>query len=281
MAISPNVAVMLVKVWSGGQVLGWSGGADLRVSRTSAWVHMSGCTLCFMADRILIVVAAEREARAVLAALGAGDGAAGGSKVGLPGEWELASLGRIDVLRSGVGKSNAAGATGRFLDPAKHRLVLNVGIGGALPDSGLSILDAVIADECVFADEGVRTPDRFLSLSDVGFPCMAGRRDSVASAAGAARELGLGDAMRVGAIATVSACSGSDELAAEIRARTGAIAEGMEGAACGLVAARVDVRFAELRVISNRTGRRDQQGWNLAGAFERLGEVLGPLRAMR
>ncbi|MFO0834909.1 MAG: futalosine hydrolase [Phycisphaerales bacterium] len=234
-----------------------------------------------MADCILLVVAAVREARAILGSLAPAGGPGGGAGVVPPEEWGVVSLGRIDVVRSGVGKSNAAGATAKFLDPARHRLVMNVGIGGALPKSGLSILDAVIADECVFADEGVRTPDRFLSLSDVGFPCMAGRRDSVASDAGAARELGLGDAMRVGPIATVSVCSGTDELAAEIRGRTGAIAEGMEGAACGLVAARMGVRFAELRVISNRTGRRDQQGWNLDGAFERLGEILGPMRAMR
>ncbi|MBL8760188.1 MAG: futalosine hydrolase, partial [Phycisphaerae bacterium] len=86
---------------------------------------------------------------------------------------------------------------------------------------------------------------------------------------------------RVGAIATVSVCSGTDELAAEIRSRTGAIAEGMEGAACGLVAARMGVRFAELRVVSNHTGRRDRQGWNLEGAFRRLGELLGPRRGVR
>lgn len=233
-----------------------------------------------MADRILLVVAAVREARAVLGSLAPAGGPGGGAVVLPPEEWGVVSLGRLDVVRSGVGKSNAAGATAKFLDPARHRLVMNVGIGGALPDSGLSVLDAVIADECVFADEGVRTPDRFLSLSDVGFPCMAGRRDSVASDASVARELGL-SAMRAGAIATVSVCSGTDELAAEVRARTGAIAEGMEGAACGLVAARTGVRFAELRVISNRTGRRDQQGWNLDGAFKRLGEILGPMRAMR
>jgi len=55
----------------------------------------------------------------------------------------------------------------------------------------------------------------------------------------------------------------------------------MEGAACGLVAARKGVRYAELRVMSNRTGRRDQQGWNLDGACRRLGEILGPMRAVR
>lgn len=228
-----------------------------------------------MADRILIVVAAVREAGAVLDAI-----APRSPAMTPPEEWGMISLGRIDLVRSGVGKSNAAGATSRFLDPLRHRLVMNVGIGGALPGSGLSVLEAAIATECVFADEGVRTPGGFLTLSDVGFPCMAGRRDSVASDTEAARELGL-DAVRAGAIATVSVCSGTDELAAEIRARTGAIAEGMEGAACGLVAARLGVRFVELRVISNRTGRREQQGWNLEGAFRRLGEILGPMRAVR
>lgn len=228
-----------------------------------------------MADRILVVVAAAREAGAVLDAI-----APGSPGIHPPEEWGVVSLGRIDLVRAGVGKSNAAGATARFLDPSRHRLVMNVGIGGALPGSGLSILDTVIADECVFADEGVRTPDRFLTMSEVGFPCMAGRRDSVASDASVARELGL-SAIRAGAIATVSVCSGTDELAAEVRARTGAIAEGMEGAACGLVAARVGVRFAEVRVISNRTGRRDHQGWNLDGAFRRLGEILGPIGAAR
>lgn len=233
-----------------------------------------GGTLCAMGDRILIAVAAAREAEAVLRAL-----APNAPGAVPPDEWGVISVGRVDVVRTGVGKSNAAGATARFLDGARHRLAINVGIGGALPGSGLSVLDAVIASECVFADEGVRTPDRFLMLSEVGFPCMAGRRDSVASDAGVMRELGIGGAC-VGAIATVSVCSGTDELAAEIRDRSGALAEGMEGAACGLVAARAGVRFAELRVISNRTGRREAQGWNLEGAFERLSEILGPMRAV-
>jgi futalosine hydrolase len=227
-----------------------------------------------MADRILIAVAAAREAEAVLSAIAPNVPGAVSSE-----EWGVISVGRVDLVRTGVGKSNAAGATARFLDAARHRLAINVGIAGALPGSGLSVLDAVIASECVFADEGVRTPDRFIMLSEAGFPCMAGRRDSVASDAGVMRELGIGDA-RVGAIATVSACSGTDELASEIRDRTGALAEGMEGAACGLVSARTGVRFAEIRVISNRTGRREAQHWNLDGAFARLAEILGPMRAM-
>lgn len=213
-------------------------------------------------------MAAPRETRAVLDALG--------SRLATPDEWGVVGVGRIDILRTGVGKSNAAGALAAHLDPSLHRLVLNVGIAGALPGGGLSVLDAVAADSCVFADEGVRTPDRFLSLSDVGFPPAPGLRDGVPSQPGALRELGIGVAT-IGAIATVSTCSGTDDLAASVRARTGAIAEGMEGAACGLVAFRRGVRFAELRVISNHTGRREEQRWNLDGALVRLGEVLGPL----
>ncbi|MBL8760085.1 MAG: hypothetical protein JNL50_02165, partial [Phycisphaerae bacterium] len=68
-----------------------------------------------MADRILIAVAAGREARAVLDALS--------PDAPTPDEWCIvsvgAAVGAVDVLRTGVGKSNAAGATARFLDPAR------------------------------------------------------------------------------------------------------------------------------------------------------------------
>jgi hypothetical protein len=53
----------------------------------------------------------------------------------------------------------------------------------------------------------------------------------------------------------------------------------MEGAACAMVARRVNpqARFAEIRVISNRTGDRQNQGWDLEGSLRRLTTVLGPM----
>ena len=82
---------------------------------------------------------------------------------------------------------------------------------------------------------------------------------------------------RVGSIATVATCSATDELADEIALRTGSVAEAMEGAAV-LHAARVlGVPALELRVISNTTGNRGEQVWDLPRAFEALSDLAGAL----
>jgi futalosine hydrolase len=180
----------------------------------------------------------------------------------------------VVLVRSGVGKANAAGAAARVLDPGRHGAVLSIGIAGALPGSGLAIGDVVIATGAWFADEGVRTPEGFEELSSRGFPAWGGEGPKVpadpALAAWAARAL---PGARMGDVATVSVCSGTDALAAEIAARTGAIAEAMEGAGVGASAARVGVAFGEVRVISNTTGDRPGQRWDLRGSLETLGRA--------
>jgi nucleoside phosphorylase len=80
-----------------------------------------------------------------------------------------------------------------------------------------------------------------------------------------------------GPIATVSTCSGTDALAAQVRARTGALAEAMEGAAVLHIAARLGVPAAELRIISNTCGHRPSQRWDLPKALARLESVVRAL----
>ena len=220
--------------------------------------------------RLLIAVAAEAEARAVLAAHDADPALA---SIG----WTRHRIGDArDLVVTGVGKANASGAVARTAGEAGSDMVVSLGVGGALPGSDLCIGDIVVADRCVFADEGLASPDGFEPLSSMGFACAPGLVDeNVPSDVETARRfLSLSDAT-VGAIATVSTCSGTDERAAEIAQRTGAVAEAMEGAAVGLVAHRLGLRFAEVRVISNTTGRRQNQIWDLPAAFARFGAVLG------
>lgn len=83
-----------------------------------------------------------------------------------------------------------------------------------------------------------------------------------------------------GVIATVSWCSGDDGCAAGVVSRTGAIAEAMEGAACAVATQLSDpsIRTGELRVISNTTGNRSKQVWDLDLALKNLITVLGLLR---
>lgn len=217
--------------------------------------------------RWLIVVAAPREVEAVLDGLGCKD-------TGIPEPWGVVRVGdRFDVLRSGVGKSNAAGATARALDPRSHQGVLSVGIAGSLPGSGLGLCDAVVATSSIFADEGVGSNTGFISMSRAGFgafPDGTMHADHDPDLFGEVCD-------RTGPIATVSWCSGSDACAEGVVERTGAICEAMEGAAVALAARRVDpgLRTAELRVISNTTGDRDGQRWALDDSLDRLRAVLG------
>lgn len=194
------------------------------------------------------------------------------------------------TVLSGIGKSNAAASLALNLRP-HHALVVNLGIAGALPgahlrtagespqDRPLSIGDVVIATHSVFADEGIETPDGFQDCDDMGFPLgdfphgRVPNDDALARRALAALATSSISGVTSGAIATVSTCSGTDARAQEIARRTGAIAECMEGAAIAAVCRTLHVPFLEIRVISNTTGDRPRQVWNISRAFSVLGEV--------
>ena len=86
-----------------------------------------------------------------------------------------------------------------------------------------------------------------------------------------------GAVFRIGPIATVATCSGTDEAADAIARRTGALAEAMEGAAVVHAARRLRVPALEVRAISNTTGDRDRQVWDLAGGLAALGAAVREL----
>ncbi|MDX2016827.1 MAG: futalosine hydrolase [Planctomycetota bacterium] len=223
---------------------------------------------------ILFLVAARREAQAVLRGLTARDDAAFAD---VP-EWTLISpVAGAGLVRTGVGKVNAGAAVARF-GPG-HRLLVSIGIAGALPSEGapgfaLEIGSAVVARESAYADEGLLAPAGFSDLAAMGFapgpahargPTFAGD----VSAVGALTSAGL----RVVRVATVSTCSGTEALAREVVRRTGAQAEAMEGAAVLHAGARLGLPAVEVRVISNTTGDRDRQVWALDRSLDALREV--------
>lgn len=220
---------------------------------------------------MLLVVAAATEARSVLAAFG--QDPAWASK-----QWERLELsGSVDLVVSGVGKANAAGAAARSLDPARHVGVISTGVCGALPGSELGIGDVVLADSSLYSDEGIETPDGFMDCAAMGFPLgpfegSGVRHGRWIDAFGVAAD-------RRGTIATVSTCSGTDTAALRVVARTDAIAEAMEGAAVAQAGVRLGVQTAEVRVVSNTTGDRALQEWDLPKALDRLQGVIRLLSA--
>ena len=135
------------------------------------------------------------------------------------------------VVISGIGRTNAAIATTRaILEHGPFDSVINAGIAGALPDSGLAIGDLVVASASIYFEEGLITPAGFEDVASLGFPLGDFLGNAVpGDSALLARAETLG--LPVGRIATVATCSGTDDAAREVSRRTGAIAEAMEGAA--------------------------------------------------
>lgn len=216
----------------------------------------------------LVAVAAPAEAEAVLRGTGL-------SARRVPPWGRVALGGRGEMVVTGVGKANAAGAVAGAAAGLAGGVV-SIGLAGSLPGSGLRPGEVVASEWCVLADDGVATPGGFLSQGAMGFPAAEGIGERFATDAAWTRALEpLAD--RVGGSATVSTCSGTDEGASEIRRRTGALTEDMESAAVALVAHRLGLPFACLRVVSNRTGNRGEQGWDLGLALATLERVAGAL----
>ncbi len=223
--------------------------------------------------RVLLVVAAPNELLAMLAGFPArADG------VALPEPWRPLDVAeRATVLLTGVSKSNAAGATAQALATRRYAGVVNLGIAGRLPGESLALGSVIVADRSVFADEGAQTPAAFVTCVALGFPlagpCAGDESEGVDADGDLAMALMVPGAVR-GRIATVSTCSGTDALAVEVARRTRARCEAMEGAAAGLACLRFGVPFAEVRVLSNTTGDRDRQAWDIPLAMAGLTRLV-------
>lgn len=180
---------------------------------------------------------------------------------------------KTHVVVSGIGRTNAAAATtAELLEHGPFDGVLSVGIAGALPQSMLQPGELVIASECMYMEEGLQTPEGFVDMSGMGFSLGDFAGNKVPVAAGLTTF--LPGPLHRGVIATVATCSGTDALAVEVVRRTDAIAEAMEGAAVVHAALRLGIAGGEVRVISNSTGDRANQQWDIAKAFTAL-HVLG------
>jgi futalosine hydrolase len=73
---------------------------------------------------------------------------------------------------------------------------------------------------------------------------------------------------------TMNTCTGNDDDARVIEARTGGGVESMEGAAIAHVAALAGIPVGEIRGISNLVGNRDRSSWHVKEAALAAQEAL-------
>jgi futalosine hydrolase len=170
----------------------------------------------------------------------------------------------VPVLYTGVGAVNAAAALTRFLEREGARSVIVCGIAGAYPtsfDAGLSTGSVVCAESECYGDLGAASADGFLDLQAMGFPLIAGETPVYNTL-----PLQIFPAERRASFVTVNTCTGTDDAARAMEARTGGSVESMEGAAIAHVAALYGIPAGEIRGISNRAGNRDRGTWRVKDA---------------
>ena len=157
------------------------------------------------------------------------------------------------------------------------------GIGGAYPGSGLPLATAVWASSECYGDLGADSPDGFLDMEAIGFPVIAGTPRFYNRL-----PVSLYPTTETRSFVTVNTCTGDDERALAIAARTGGAVESMEGAAIAHVALLYGIPSGEVRGVSNPAGNRDRSIWRVKEAAAaaqsallqawRLGELSVPFK---
>ena len=175
---------------------------------------------------------------------------------------------KVLLLNTGIGKINAAHSATIIIENFPVSKVVNFGIGGAYPGSGLSNGDVAIASKEILGDEGVISSKGWESLEKIGIPLVqVGRKkyfNEFPVGALASLKRGKRDfSTRSGAFVTVSAASGSTRRAKEIEKRFSAICENMEGAAIAQTCMIYNMPMFEIRGISNTVGVRDKRRWDM------------------
>lgn len=189
---------------------------------------------------------------------------------------------RVILAVSGIGKVNAAHATTSLIHEFPPAMIINIGIGGAYPSSGLKTGDVAIAEKEIYGDEGVLLKDGFHGLDLIGIPLVKRGRKKYFNAfpldkplirkAVRAAQLVTHHASPVtvkkGTFLTLSTCTGTKKRAIELERRFGAVCENMEGAAIAQICSIYGIPFAEIRGISNIVEDRDLSKWNIKLAAE-------------
>jgi futalosine hydrolase len=181
----------------------------------------------------------------------------------------LAGTDRIQIVRMGVGAVNAAHAVTLAVTRDRPGAIIVCGVGGAYPGSGLRVGDVACAASEVYGDLGVMSPGGFLDMQALGLPVIDETPPLYNTL-----PMQIFPSEHRATFVTVNACTGTNDAALALQARTGGAVENMEGAAVAHVARLHGVPAGEIRGISNMAGDRDRSAWRLPEAAAAAQEVL-------
>jgi futalosine hydrolase len=199
-------------------------------------------------------------------------------------EASLIESSSADLVITGIGAVNTAHALTHYL--ATHptpSVVVQTGIAGAFVPAEIPVGSVVLADTEIYGDLGVLTLDGWQPMEEIGIPLVEARGERPArfnyfplDATLVARAVAIAGPLvtRTGPFLTLSIVTGVQILGDELYERFGAICESMEGAAAAHVCAIHDVRFLEVRGISNLIEDRDRSKWKIREAADAAQQVV-------
>jgi futalosine hydrolase len=178
---------------------------------------------------------------------------------------------QIDLLVTGVGMVAMAAWCSRTLANGRYDLALNFGVCGAF-DRALAPGEVVHVVSDRIAELGAEDGDQFLTIQELG---LTGEDQSLPPGEEMVNATPpMNSALRglpaVRGI-TVNTVHGRTASIAEVTARFKPDVESMEGAAFMYACLIHEIRFAQVRAISNSVEPRNRAAWKLAEAVDRLG----------
>lgn len=166
---------------------------------------------------------------------------------------------------------------------AKPELLVNVGIAGAYPETGIAIGDIVTGSHESFGDLGVELPgpDPFAPVTTFPWADPEYRQPLGLAIAAYPRSGHLfPESWRrsfdilMARGCTVNGCTGLESTGRRRRDASGAEFESMEGAAVALAGLETGIPVCEVRAISNQASTRDMRPENIALALGNLGVYM-------
>ncbi len=183
----------------------------------------------------------------------------------------------LDFLISGLGPVETVFSLTQYLTAQKDKVktLINFGVAGAFPDTGLELLDICLAEKEVFGDIGICFGDRVVDFESG--PMSRNIRFEMDNALLAKTEKVLAHALipyNKGTFVTVNCVSGTARRGRFLQEKHGAICENMEGAAVARVCQEYGLPVLEVRCVSNHVEDRDVSKWNLQESCRNCAEIV-------
>lgn len=189
-----------------------------------------------------------------------------------------AVCGPIALAVTGVGIPLTLLRLPPLLTALQPEAVLNLGIAGAYPNSGLSVGDIAVARSETIGDIGFELPEEpgFQPVSIAPFGAFY-RRISLRIPDGMGN-LPANLTVRETDGCTVSCCTGALRTGLQRERLFNVGIESMEGAAVALACSEANIPVSEVRAISNIAADRDMRPENITLALANLGDYLQAYR---